>query len=141
MPTAHKNSLPNWQAASAEIRRKYTNIARDELEAAAESADAVVDLVARKTGEARSQVERFVNDLLGQGSATVQRAADAARDYAARASDMAGEGYGQMRQSMLDGYETAQEYVQQRPAQSMFAAFGLGALIGAVATLVLCERR
>lgn len=141
MPTAQKSALHNWQATSNEIRKKYRDIGRDELEAAADSIESVVDLISRKTGETRQQVEEFVGGLMSQGSAAAERLGESARQYAGRAGEMAEETYDQMAQRVRDGYEYAQELVQDRPTQSMLVAFGCGALVGTVVTLLLRERR
>jgi uncharacterized protein YjbJ (UPF0337 family) len=128
-----------WNEIKGKVKEKWGDITDQELLQAEGNTDRLVGLIQRKTGESRSSIERFLEDSLGQAGSTIQQAANTAREYAQAAGEKMNEAYEQVSDSVRQGYQEAERYVQQRPAQSVAMAFGCGVLMGVV--LGICLRR
>lgn len=121
-----------WNDIKGRVKQEWGNISDDELKQAEGNMDRLVGLIQKKTGEARTEIEKTLRSLseqsggmLGGASQAVQGAAHAAQEYAGQASDMAKEQYGR-----------AQEMVRQRPAESVIVSFGTGVILGVVVGLM-----
>lgn len=138
MPT--RNGGHRLSAGEA-VRKRFPNVNREEIEAASDDVNSMVELLVRKTGEAKEQVEGFVRDLYEGGAAQVQHAATAVADYAQQAGETMSQTYDDALDMARQRYEQAEGYIQDRPTQSVAAAFCLGIAAGVVATLALSPRR
>jgi uncharacterized protein YjbJ (UPF0337 family) len=141
----------NWNEIVGKIKSKWGQLTNDDLQQAHGNVDQLIGLIQRKTGEARSSVEKFLEDLTANGSSGFSQAAETARDYAHQAmesvqqrSQQAAEtfrrSYGQATDSMQQGYEQAEEMIRERPAESAAVCFGIGMVVGVLLGLTLRSR-
>jgi len=141
----------NWNEIKGKLRNKWGQLTNDDLQSAHGNIEQLVGLIQRKTGEARSSVERFLEDATSGGASSISQAADTAREYAQQAMETVQErskqaadnlrkSYGQAAESVRHGYDQAEEMIKERPAESAAVCFGVGMLVGVVLGLAFRGR-
>jgi uncharacterized protein YjbJ (UPF0337 family) len=141
----------NWNEIKGKLRNKWGQLTNDDLQSAHGNVDQLVGLIQRKTGEARSSIEQFLDEATSGGSSAFSQAADTAREYAHQAMDQVQQrsqqaaeqfrqGYDQAGEALRHGYEEAEEMIRERPAESAAVCFGVGMLVGVVLGLALRSR-
>jgi len=141
----------NWNEIKGKLRSKWGQLTNDDLQSAHGNIDQLIGLIQRKTGEARSSVEKFLEDASSSGASTFSQAADTAREYAheametvqersKQAADNLRRGYDQASEAVRQRYEDAEELIKERPAESAAVCFGVGMLVGFVLGLALRSR-
>lgn len=127
----------NWNEITGKLRSKWGELNNDEMQMYQGDATQLVGYIQRKTGAARDQIERFLNDLTTDGVGAVGRAAETVQDFATRAAHTAREGADAVVRQAQSGYAAAERMVQDRPATSVAAAFGAGLVTGVLLALLL----
>jgi len=130
----------NWNEISGKIREKWGQLTDDELSRVKGDVSQLTGLIQRKTGVAREEIEKFLNDASAHGGAAIGRMAETARDYASQAADMARENVEKVQDSVRESYASAERMVKSRPAESVVGAFGAG-LVAGVCLAVLMRSR
>jgi len=141
----------NWNELKGKLRNKWGQLTNDDLQQAHGNIDQLVGLIQRKTGEARSSVEKFLEEATAGGAGALSEAADTAREYAQQALETVQErskqaaetfkkSYGQAAESVRQGYEEAEGLIKDRPAESAAVCFGVGMLVGVILGLTLRSR-
>ena len=121
-----------WNDIKGQVKQEWGNISDDEFKQVEGNVDRLVGLIQKKTGAARTEIEKTLRSwsqqsagMLDNASQAVQGAAQAAQEYVSQTRDMASEQYGR-----------AQDIVRQRPAESVIVSFGTGLLMGVVVGLM-----
>ena len=138
----------NWNEIKGKLRSKWGQLTNDDLQSAHGNIDQLVGLIQRKTGEARSSIEKFLNDSTSGGASAFNQATETAREYAQQAvetvqdrskqaADQVRKTYDQASESLRHGYEEAEHMIQERPAESAAVCFGVGMLVGVILGLSL----
>jgi len=141
----------NWNEIKGKLRSKWGQLTNDDLQSAHGNVDQLVGLIQRKTGEARSSIEKFLEDSTASGASAFSQASETAREYAQQAMDTVQErskqaadtvrkGYDQASESVREGYEQAEGMIRERPAESAAVCFGVGMLVGVILGLSLRSR-
>jgi uncharacterized protein YjbJ (UPF0337 family) len=122
-----------WNEIKGHVKQEWGNISDDDFKQVEGSVDRLVGMIQKKTGQARTEIEKTLRSfsqesasMLGGASQAVQDATKAVQDYASQANEMAHERLGQ-----------AQDLVRKRPAESLIVSFGTGLLLGIVVGLVV----
>lgn len=126
----------HWHELSGKIKEKWGNLTDDELSAFSGNVEQLVGAIQRKTGESRAAIEEFLGELADETAAAAASLGHKVRDGAAAASHTAQQGYEALRR----GYGEAERTIQNRPAQSIAIAFGLG-LVGGLGLALLFRER
>lgn len=127
----------HWDTIRGKLKERWGQLTDDDLKIAAGNIDQLVGVIERKTGEARANVERFINDMLNDEDSVLNRAKGAAREYGQQAAERAREGYEQASEQMRGGYARVERQVREHPAQATLAVFGLGMITGLVLGLMV----
>jgi uncharacterized protein YjbJ (UPF0337 family) len=127
----------NWNEIAGKIRSRWGELNRDELQQYQGNVTQLVGFIQRKTGEARSQIESYLNDIGSGGGDALNRAADVVQGAAARAADMARGGAEAVARQFQSNYEDVERFVRDRPATSVAAAFAAGLAMGIALALLL----
>lgn len=121
-----------WNDIKGRVKNEWGSISDDEFKQVEGNLDRLVGLIQKKTGAARTEIEKTIRSwsqqsasILDSASQAVQGAAQAAQEYVGQAREMVGDHYGR-----------AQDVVRQRPAESMMISFGTGLLLGVVVGLM-----
>jgi len=141
----------NWNELKGKLREKWGQLTNEDLTMAQGNVDQLIGLIQRKTGEARSSIEDFLEEATSGGASTFSQAAESAREYAQQAmetvqdrSKQAAEnfrrGYGQATEQVRQRYQEAEGIIKDRPAESAAVCFGVGMLVGVILGLSLRSR-
>ena len=130
----------NWNEIKGKLRSKWGELTNDELQQFGGNVDQLVGLIQRKTGEARSSVEHYLEELTSNGASAFSQASEAVRGYAQQAAGAAADTSKKAAEYMNQGYEQAEEMVRQRPVESAAVVFGAGVLVGMVLGLAFRMR-
>lgn len=101
----------NWNEVKGKLLRRWGSLTDDDLAIFNGSVDQLVGAIQRKTGEARENIEQFVEQLNSNGAA-----------------------------SLREGYAEIEAKVRQQPAKSVAVCFGAGVITGVVVALFLRRR-
>ncbi len=116
----------NWKQIRGKLKEKWGKLADDDVAVFTGNVDQLVGKIQQKTGESRSEVEHFLEQVSQSGDSMAARAQDSMHQAAGFVQEKAG----QVRDSVSEGYAAAESFVQERPAQSMAFAFGCGVAVG-----------
>lgn len=141
----------NWNEIKGQLRSKWGQLTGEDLQGVQGNFEQLVGLIQRKTGEARSTVEKYLEEVTSHGAASASDAADTARQYAQQAMEAVQQrsqqmaesfrnSYGQASETFRHGYEEAEHLVKERPAESAAACFGIGMVAGVILGLCLRSR-
>ena len=120
----------NWNEIKGKLRKHWGQLSNDDVQTFNGNVDQLVGLIQRKTGEARSQVEDFLDELTANGSASLTDAVENVREYAHQAADKIQEGSQQAMDTFREGYGQAEDMIRQRPTESVAICFGVGVFVG-----------
>jgi uncharacterized protein YjbJ (UPF0337 family) len=130
----------NWNEIKGKLRSHWGQLTNDDVLTFNGNVDQLVGLIERKTGETRSVVEDYLNQLTANGAATVGAAVEDARQYVQDAAQRIQDGSRQAMDSLRDNYEEAEEMVRRRPSESVAVCFGIGVFVGLLFGLTLRGR-
>lgn len=125
----------NWNSVVGAVRKRFGDISGDDLQRAQGSAEQLVGLLQRKTGQSKEQIEAFLSDCCQSTSDTVNRISEKAGEYAHQASDMMRENYDYLASGARQGYDYTVKSMSRRPIESVAIALGAGVLAGLVVGL------
>src|SRR5262245_21601489 len=108
----------NWNEIKGKLRSKWGQLTNDELQYFGGNVEQLVGLIQRKTGEARSTVEHYLEELTSNGASAFSQASEAVRGYAQQAASSVQETTKKAGDYMNQGYEQAEEMVRERPMES-----------------------
>jgi uncharacterized protein YjbJ (UPF0337 family) len=141
----------NWNDIKGKIRKKWGQLSNDDVQVFNGNVDQLIGMIQTKTGEARNNVERFLEEATSNGAAGVNQTAEAVRNYATgaatQARDYAGQAMEAVEQrsqqaydSVRQGYSEAEDTIRSRPAESVAICFGAGVLTGLLLALTFRNR-
>jgi len=130
----------NWNEIKGKLRSKWGQLTNDDLQSAHGNIDQLIGLIQRKTGEARTSIEHFLEEATASGASALGQAAETAREFAQQAMETVQERSKQAVESVRHGYEEAEEMIKERPAESAAVCFGVGMLVGVILGLALRSR-
>jgi uncharacterized protein YjbJ (UPF0337 family) len=132
--------MGNWNQLKGKVKQHWGQLTDDELQEVEGNIDQLVGLIQQKTGEARSQVERYITKLNEDAGGAFTQATETARQYADQATEALRGATDQIRDRGREGYEEAQRMVRRRPAESVAIAFGTGLVVGLIVGMVASSR-
>jgi uncharacterized protein YjbJ (UPF0337 family) len=136
MSAAEQRLFGHWDSLKGKIKEHWGQITDDELAEVEGQYDQLVGLIQQKTGEARQQIKRAIDEIAEEYGGAFEEAKEVAREYAQHANEAMHEGAEHLRRRAREGYEQAHEVVRRRPAESVAVAFGTGLLVGVIVGLI-----
>ncbi len=130
----------SWNEVKGRLRTRWNQLSGDELGAFDGNVDRLVGLIQRKTGEARSAIESFLEEASANGSSAISGAVESAKNAAHYATDQVSQTSRQAMDTARKGVENAQDMVQRRPIESAAVCFGSGLLAGVIIGLFMRSR-
>ena|SRR3990172_829424 len=140
MSTQQERVFENWEQLRGRIRERWGQLTEDELLEVDGQLDQLVSLIQQKTGEARQHIKRVINELSEEYGGAFNQARETAREYAGQANETIHETAERVRERAREGYDSAQELLRRRPAESVAVAFGTGLLVGVIVGLIARNR-
>ena len=135
-----EQALGNWNQLKGKLKEHWGQLTDRELDEVKGNIDQLIGLIQRRTGEARSKIESFLDEMSSDAAGAFSHATEAAREYANQAVDAMSGATDQVREYAREGYDTAQSMVRRHPSESVAIAFGTGLLLGVVCGLA-CRSR
>jgi len=129
-----------WNTLKGQVKEKWGQLTDDDLRMAEGNVDQLIGRIQQRTGEARKNIEQYLDELLEGSSSMLGRVGETVTQAAQQAGERVQEGYEYVRDQANEGYRRAGEMVEHRPMQSMAAVFGIGMVTGVVVGLLLCDR-
>lgn len=149
----------SWRQIKGSIREKFGQITDDDLERAGGNVDQLIGLIEKKTGEARRNIETYLQEMVDNGSSVARQASEVARDFAQHASENLHRGYENAQTAVRQGYDQASHTVRQgydnassavrdqvgqaevvvrrNPIESVAVVLGTGIVVGAIIGLLM----
>ena len=125
-----------WNEIRGKLQEKWGQLSEDELKTVEGSANQLVGLIQRKTGESREAIENFLDEVTRDGG-YAERAGEAVREYAQQATEQFRGASEHLTESVRDRYASAETMVRQRPVESVAVAFAAGLIAGVVVGLTV----
>lgn len=126
----------DWNQLKSRIQSKWSHITDDLMERSKGNIDSLVSAVSRATGEARENVQAYVDVCMEQGSNLYSRASDAVRYGTKSVVDSAS----QMGDSLRTGATEAGKRIKERPLESVLLTLGVGVLAGIAMSMFMSSR-
>lgn len=130
----------NWNEIKGKLRTKWGQLTSDELQSFDGNVEQLVGMIQRKTGEAKSKVEKYLEEVSANGSSMLGQAAQTAGEYAQQAAETIQQTSKQAVETVQHGYEETEKIVRQRPLESVAVVFGVGIVVGVLVGLSLRSR-
>ncbi len=119
-----------WTQVKGRIRQRWGELSDQELEEARGNVEQLVGLIEQRTGQAREEVESYLEDATADSASTMHKAADAVKSQAGQAAESASD-------AARAGYIQTQRLIRDRPMESLTVCFGVGLITGVVVGLLL----
>jgi uncharacterized protein YjbJ (UPF0337 family) len=130
----------NWNEIKGKLRSKWGSLTDDDLKILSGNVDQLVGTIQRKTGEARESIEQFFEQFSSNGASAFGQTSETVRAYAQQAAETVQETSKQAAASVREGYAEVEDFVRQRPAESLAVCFGVGVITGVVVGLLFRSR-
>jgi uncharacterized protein YjbJ (UPF0337 family) len=133
-----------WNRIKGRIKEQWGDFSDNEFMQMQGNTDQLIGVIQKKTGAARQEIERFLDETLHGAGATADSAMEGVRHFAAKATEAvshAGEAardqFGRINERMSETYEDAREVVRNQPGVSVGVAFAAGVIGGAIIGILL----
>lgn len=137
-----------WKEIKGGLREKFGQITDDEFEKVGGNYEQLVGMIERRSGEARRNIETYLDqlaqggqNLASQAANMASNAANTVRDYANTAGGAVKETYDQVASNVKDGMGHAEDMVKRRPVESIAITLGAGIVVGAILGLLIGRSR
>jgi uncharacterized protein YjbJ (UPF0337 family) len=126
----------SWNQIKGKLRERWGQITEDDLEEARGNADQLVGLIQQRTGEARGEIEAYLESAAADGASVVDRTKEAVVNTACRTGEGVQEMAHRATESVRAGYMQTERLVRNRPVESLAVCFGAGLITGVVIALL-----
>ncbi len=120
----------NWNDIKATLKSKWQQLSDHDLRGFKGSADQLVQMIQRRTGQARDVIENQLEEMIAQGRTIQNQVGQFFSGAASQAGEAYGEGYDLAAQRLADGYKQASRYAKDNPGAAVAILFGSGLLAG-----------
>jgi uncharacterized protein YjbJ (UPF0337 family) len=122
-----------WNQLKGEVKKRWGLLTDDDLAWSNGNIDHLVGRIQQRTGETRSAVEQYLDQLTAQGGSRVSTAVESVGSYAHDLSHRFRDHYGQISEEAHEGYLTVRDHVCRNPIRWLSVALGVGVLTGLLA--------
>ena len=120
----------NWNDIKATLKSKWQQLSDHDLRGFKGSADQLVQMIQRRTGQARDVIENQLEEMIAQGRTIQNQVGQFFSGAASQAGEVYAEGYDVAAQKLADGYKQASRYAKENPGAAVAILFGSGLLAG-----------
>ncbi len=131
----------NWNSFLGGVQKKYSEITGDDLASVKGNIQQMAGVIQRKTGQAREEIEKYLQTLSSDASGTLNHVTEVASNMASKANEGLRDGYNYVAEKSQEGYETARDTVKDKPVETLAIAFGIGVVAGLVAGCSIFGRK
>ena len=120
----------NWNDFRATLKSKWRQLSDQDLRGFKGSADQLVNMIQKRTGQARHAIENQLEEMVAQGRSVKNQVGEVFQDVAAQAGDLWQEGYDNASDRLAGGYREASAFAKENPGAAVAILFGSGLLAG-----------
>ena len=120
----------NWNEIKANLKSKWRQLSDHDLQGFKGSADQLVQMIQRRTRQARNAIENQLEEMITQGRSIQKQVGQYCSGAASQAGEAYGESYHLAAQTLADGYKQASKYAKENPGAAVAILFGSGLLAG-----------
>ena len=133
----HQQTLEGqWSQIKRKIQDRWSEFSDGDFSQARGSAEELIGLIQQRTGEARGQIESYLNGLSPDND-FLSNAQETVVEYAAAARDTMESTTQQAMDQAKAGYDQTERLVRDKPMESLAVCFGVGLLAGVVGGILL----
>lgn len=125
-----------WNQIKGKIRDRWGEFSNDDFARARGSVEELIGVIQQKTGEAREQVEDYLNSISPDND-FVNNAKEMAVEYAAYARENVGATAQHAMDQAKAGYIQTERIVRNKPIESLAVCFGVGLVAGVVGGILM----
>lgn len=129
----------HWDEIKGKITEKWGELSDDDLQQAKGNTSQLVGMIEKETGEAREAINSFLDSVVNDDS-IVNKATEAARDYANAAGEQFNDAAAQAVDQAKASLQETERLVKDRPMESLAVCFGVGIVTGVIGGLLLRSR-
>lgn len=130
----------NWNSLRGKVKEKWGQLTDDELNRTEGNLDQVIGLIQRKTGDARTRIEDFLEQLTDEAPGMINRIAETAQEYAGAAAETVQNAAHQAYDTARSSIQATQQMVRRNPIESLSISFCAGLVSGVVVGLMIRSR-
>jgi uncharacterized protein YjbJ (UPF0337 family) len=130
----------NWNDIKATLKSKWRQLSDQDLHGFKGSADQLVQMIQRRTGQAKNVIENQLEEMIAQGRSLQGQVGQFFSGAASQAGEVCSESYDAAAQGLADGYKQASKYARENPGAAVAILFGSGLLAGLGAAMLLRRR-
>ena len=130
----------NWNDIKANLKSKWQQLSDRDLQSFKGSADQLVHMIQRRTGQAKNVIENQLEEMIAQGREIQNQVGQFFSGAASQAGEVYNEGYDVTAQRLAEGYKQASKYAKENPGAAVAILFGSGLLAGLGAAMLMRRR-
>lgn len=130
----------NWNDVKSTLKSKWQQLSDHELRGFNGSTDELVQLIQKRTGQAKTAIENQLEEMVTQGRSIQKQVGQYVSGVASQAGEACEEGYDLAAQKLSDGYKQASRYAKENPGAAVAILLGSGILAG-LGVAMLMRRR
>jgi len=119
-----------WQEVKQKLYERWAQLTNEELQSFDGNVEQLMDLIERKTGDAREIIEQYLTELTANAAAVLDRSAQEVIDYAQQSRERVEASTRQAVDLVIENCKKVDSYARQRPVETMLVCFGAGVLTG-----------
>ncbi len=127
----------NWNEVTGRLKQQWNGLTDFDLNRTQGNVEQLVGLVQQKTGQARAEIEKFIDNVVNHPGPTYDRFTATASEYANEATEAVRKGYEQASASVAAGYDQAEDLVRRKPGETLAVMFGAGLVAGIMVVMML----
>ena len=120
----------NWNEIRSALRSKWEQLTDHELRGFKGTADDLVQMIARRTGQAKTVIENQLEEMITQGRSIQKQVGQYVSEAATHAGEACEAGRDIAARKLADGYRQASKYAKENPGAAVAILLGSGILAG-----------
>ena len=109
----------NWNDIKANLKSKWQQLSDRDLQSFKGSADQLVHMIQRRTGQAKNVIENQLEEMIAQGREIQNQVGQFFSGAASQAGEVYNEGYDVTAQRLAEGYKQASKYAKENPGAAV----------------------
>lgn len=120
----------NWNDIKATLKSKWVQLTDHDLTRFMGTADQLVNLIQKRSGQAKSEIENQLEDIIAQECSANDQVVPALQDATSQTADLLQEGADRALDKLVSGYREVTAFVKGNPGAAAVIFFGSGVLAG-----------
>jgi ElaB/YqjD/DUF883 family membrane-anchored ribosome-binding protein len=139
--TTTEKAQDDWTGFVKNVQKKYSQITGEDLESVKGNVQQMAEVIQRKTGKAKEEIESFLHSIGSQASHATEQLREATANMVGQASEGLREGYKHAAEMSHQGYEKARETVRENPVEALAITYGVGVVTGLLLGCCMYSRK